>query len=181
MALVALWRPWYDLDLHDAFSRLVQGGQGTSAPGLDEFTRAIAAAIPASVSASGWQATKGADVALCVGAVAVLALVLGAAGAFGAAVRVDGPTAGRWIALLGVAGAALCGYHVVHRPLSNDLVHPAGGLWMALGGCGLAIVGGLLSSRPSAPGPSAAAPSFAEPVLTPAADPAGSVPPPGRF
>lgn len=76
-ALVSLWRPWYAIDLGSVLDRI--------APKVDLVTGGASATI----TATGWQILRGADVALCVGAVAVLALVGGASGVLEPAVRVD--------------------------------------------------------------------------------------------
>ncbi|HMJ32682.1 MAG TPA: hypothetical protein VK501_02105 [Baekduia sp.] len=187
-ALASLWRPWYTVDfppqLRDA---LTSEGAKSGGP-LGQLVQGLAAAMPETLSPSGWEALRGADVAVCLGAAAVAALVIAAAGAFGAAVRVDPRAAARGIAAVGTAGVAIAVVHLVHRPLDAELVHPAGGLWLALAGSTLALLGGL--SAMQADGPRAtAAPATAFPRLEPelpavfapagaSAAPRTSVPPP---
>src|SRR5690242_16790201 len=83
-ALGSLWRPWYTVEipqqLRDAFSS--SGAIGRDPGMLGQVARNLAAAMPSSIEASGWRELQGADIALCVGALAVVALVVGAAGAF---------------------------------------------------------------------------------------------------
>jgi hypothetical protein len=100
-------------------------------------------------------------VALCLGAVALVALVLGAAGAFGSAIRVDPAAAARGIALLGAAGTVLAVVHLLHRPLSSEYVHPADGLWLALAGCVVATIGGVMAMAPQGARAPAAPPAWA--------------------
>lgn len=180
VALLSLWRPWYVADLEAAL-RPISGGGGAQVPlpGFDEFLRGLAAFMPKKIEASGWLALRGADVALCVGAVVVAGLVLGVAGAFGSAVRVEGPTAGRWIATLGVAGVLLCLWHVIKLPLDADVVKVAHGLWLALGACGATAIGGALTARAPRPdAPAATIVRFDAPEADVGADRAASVPPP---
>jgi hypothetical protein len=185
-ALASLWRPWYTVDVPQQLRDLLRDEGAKSTGTFGPVMRGLAAAIPDAISASGWQALQGADVTVCLGAIAVVALVLGASGAFGGAIRVDPLAAGRGLALLGAGGIVLVVVHVVHRPLAPELVHPASGLWIALAGCGLTLIGGLtaMGSGESRTTPAAAFPRL-EPelpeVFAPSA-PAGvrrpSVPPP---
>jgi hypothetical protein len=185
-ALASLWRPWYTVDVPQQLRDLLSAEGAKSSGALGPVLRGMATAIPDAISASGWEALQGADVALCVGALVVAGLVLGASGAFGGAIRVDPAAAGRGLAVLGAGGVALVVVHVVHRPLSHDLVHPSAGLWIALAGCALTLIGGLTAMGA---GESRATPAAAFPRLEPElpevfapAPPAGahrpSVPPP---
>jgi hypothetical protein len=188
-ALGSLWRPWYSIEipqqLRDLFSSTGQVGQD---PGLlGEMARGLASSLPSSLSASGWRELEGADIALCVGALAVVALILGAAGALGSAVRVDPGAVGSLIAAVGAAGVVIVLEHVVNKPGpagAADHVHIAGGLWIALGGCAAVLAGGLMAAAPARPRASTA-PAF--PRLDPELPPvfvsgpgtgAGSVGPP---
>jgi hypothetical protein len=163
-ALASLWRPWYTVDVPQQLRDLLSDEGAKSSGALGPVLRGLATAIPDAISASGWEALQGADVTLCVGALVVAALVLGASGAFGGAIRVDQAAAGRGLALLGAGGVALVVVHVVHRPASHDLVHPAAGLWIALAGCALTLIGGLTAMGP---GESRATPAAAFPRLEP--------------
>jgi hypothetical protein len=190
VAFASLWRPWYEItipqQLRDAFS-----GQIGQDPGLlGQMARGLATALPSSISASGWKELEGADAAMAVGAVVVVALVVGAGGAFGSAVRIDSAAAARGIAAVGAAGIVLALVHVVHRPISSQYLHVAQGLWIALGGCVAVVAGGLWAAADTgAPSRSASTPlptSFPplEPELPPVFAPSpaaatGSVPPPG--
>jgi hypothetical protein len=185
-ALASLWRPWYTVDIPPQLRDVLSSEGARSSGPLGRFVQGLAAALPDSISASGWEELAGADVAVCLGAAAVAALVLGAAGAFGSAVRIDPRAAARGIAALGAGGVVLAAVHVVHRPIDGDFVHPASGLWVALAGSALALLGGLAALQPD--GPAAPAPAAfprLEPELPEVFAPAGalatsraSVPPP---
>jgi hypothetical protein len=186
-ALASLWRPWYTVEMPPQLREMLSSEGARSSGALGQFVQGLAAALPSSITLNGWDSLESADVAVCLGAVAVAALVLGAAGAFGSAIRVDPPAAARGIALLGAAGTVLAVVHLLHRPLSAEYVHPAGGLWLALAGCVVATIGGVMAMAPQgvrgSPARPPAATSFPrlEPelpeVFAPAAA-AGSVPPP---
>jgi hypothetical protein len=190
LALVSLWRPWYTLEIPAAF-RDALSSESAKTPGpIGQFAQGIAAAIPDTIAASGWDELKGADVAVCVLALAIAALVIGAAGAFGSAVRVDPAAAARGIAGLGAGVTGIVLVHAVQRPFDADLVHPAAGLWIALAGGLLALAGGLAATGPAGRERSAGAgrtPDAAFPRLEPPLPalfdtprPASaSVPPPG--
>jgi hypothetical protein len=191
-ALGSLWRPWYTVEipqqLRDAFSS--SGAIGRDPGMLGQVARNLAAAMPSSIEASGWRELQGADIALCVGALAVVALVVGAAGAFGAVVRIDPRRIGSLVAAAGAAGLVIVLAHVVHKPGADaaaDYVHLASGVWIAFGGCAAVLAGGLMAAAPAgsgrAPAPSAAAfprldPEL-PPIFTPGPGAGASVPPPG--
>ncbi len=148
-AFASLWRPWYELTIPQEFRDVLSGQIGQDPGLLGEMARGIATALPSSVSESGWKELQGADGAVAVGAVVVIALVLGAGGAFGSAVRIDAAAAARAIAAVGALGVVLALVHVVNQPGSgplSDYVHVAQGLWIALGGCVAVVVGGLWAS-----------------------------------
>jgi hypothetical protein len=153
-ALASLWRPWYRIELPQSFPDMLSG-QAARTPGvLGDLARGLAGMLPSRLEASGWQELQGADVVLCVGAIAVAALVVAAAGAFGPAVRVDGVAAGRAIAALGAIGVAITAEHAIAPPggsAAADMVKLASGLWLALGGCAATLVGGLLATRAAPP------------------------------
>jgi hypothetical protein len=189
-ALCSLWRPWYAIEVPQQLRDLMSGsGRLGSDPGLfGEMARGLAAALPASISASGWRELEGGDVVVCVAVVVAVALVLGAAGAFGTAVRVDPAGAGTAIAAIGVVVLGVAVVHLVHRPggaAAADYVHVADGVWVALAGGAAMVAGGLLAAQPvSARGPAAPVHPRLEPELPPVftAGPgaAASVPPPSR-
>jgi hypothetical protein len=202
VAFASLWRPWYTIEIPQQLRDLMSGGGALGQdPGLlGQMARGLATALPSSISASGWRELEGADVAVAVGAVAVVALVLGAAGALGGAVRVDASACGKLVAAIGAALGVLAIVHVVHKPGSGagapgglqDLIKVADGVWIALGGAAAIVVGGLWAaadtgtvSRPAATTASLAPAAF--PPLTPDLPPvfaeapgaaASSVPPP---
>jgi len=147
-ALASLWRPWYSVEIPQQFRDLLTDEGAKSSGAVGQVVQGLAAALPDKISASGWQALQGADVAICLGALAAVALVVGAAGAFGSAIRIDPLAAGRGIAAVAAGGLVLAIVHLVHRPLSSDLVHPASGLWIALLGCSVGLVGGLMAMQP---------------------------------
>lgn len=142
-AFASLWRPWYEITIPQQWRDAITGQAGQDPGIFGELVRDIATRLPSSVSASGWQELEGADVAVVVGALAVVALVLGAGGALGSAVRIDPAAGARGIAVAGAAGVVLALVHVVHRPMSGEYVHVAQGLWIALGGCVAVVAGGL--------------------------------------
>jgi hypothetical protein len=175
VSLSSLWRPWYAIDLSSAF-RDALAGQVSQAPGgLGQFAQGLVSALPARLQASGWRELAGADVALCVGALAVVFLVLGAAGALGGAVRVDRVAAGRIIGALGIAGTALVGWHIVSKPgagtAGSDMVRLASGIWIALAGCVVTAIGGLTAAVPEKPLPYSAEPPASFAGLAPAPEP----------
>jgi hypothetical protein len=199
-ALVSLALPWYTIHIPDAVKRAF-GGVGRSGGGADpssnpmagafaELARGLAAMLPEQITATGWQALRGADVALCAGALAVILLVLATAGAFGRGVRIDAAVSGRWISILAGAGLVLTTYHAIWRPggeqaaAAVDVRH---GLWVAAAGCLLAMLGGAMaSSGGTAPAPAAGTPRWGPAPLedddrghVPLFDVPASVPPPG--
>jgi hypothetical protein len=192
LAVASLWRPWYTVEIPQAMRDLF-GAQGMgSDPGLlGQMSRGLAAQLPSEVSASGWRELEGADVAVVVAALAVVALIVGAAGAL-SAVRVDPGAIGGLIAAAGAAIVVVAVAHVVSRPgggQASEWVHVSDGLWLALAGGAAVLAGGLWSTaRPGAAGarrPAQDAPSLAAafPPLTPELPPvfaeaSGSVAPP---
>ena len=185
VALSSLWRPWYAIDFSGAFREELSGQAARVPGGLGQLAQGLISALPSRIEASGWRELAGADVALCSGALAVVVLVLGAAGALGHAVRVERVAAGRIIAGLGLAGAALVGWHVVSKPgagaVGSDLVKLASGVWLALAGCAVTAIGGLMAGAPERPLPYSPAPPASFDGLAPApepGEPAFSVSPP---
>jgi hypothetical protein len=200
-ALVALWRPWYSVatpqQLRDMFGA---GGQIGSDPGLlGQLSRGMASALPSSISASGWRELEGADIAVVIGVVLVVALVLGAAGALGSGVRVDPGGAGSAISVVGAGLVLIAVVHLVHKPggaAAGDYVKVADGLWIALAGGAATLAGGAWAAAGGASGATSSAwtprggsaPSSAYPPLTPELPPVfapttagatgSSVPPP---
>jgi hypothetical protein len=200
-AFASLWRPWYEITIPQQFRDALSGQIGQDPGLLGEMARGFASALPSTISASGWKELQGADAAVAVGAAVVVALVLGAGGAFGSGgtgtpVWLDPRVGARRIAFLGAGGVLLALVHIVNPPGSgpgSDYVHVAQGLWIALGGCAAVVAGGLWAAMDTsgspAPSRSASTPlptSFPslEPELPPAFAPSpgaadASVPPPG--
>jgi hypothetical protein len=196
-ALVSLALPWYTIHIPDAMKEAF-GGAGRSLGGgsssnpmagaVAEMARGLAAMLPESITATGWQALRGADVALCAGAIAVVLLVLATAGAFGRGVRVDPAVSGRWISILAGAGLVLSAYHAIWRPAGAQaagVVDVRHGVWVAAGGCVLAMLGGAMaSSSGPVPAPAAGTPRWTpleddDRGHVPLFDAPASVPPPG--
>jgi hypothetical protein len=193
VAFASLWRPWYTIEIPRELREVLSGtGRLGRDPGLlGQMARGLASALPSTISASGWRELEGADVAVAVGAVAVVALVLGAAGGFGGAVRVDAGAAGRLVAAIGAALGVVALAHLLHKPGGatplGDAIHIGQGLWLALAGAALTVIGGVWAAAEdgSAPRPAARPAPAAFPPLTPELPPvfaeapaAGSVPPP---
>jgi hypothetical protein len=81
-----------------------------------------------------------------VAALAVVALVLGAAGALSGAVRVDPAASGRLIAAVGALIGLVAVVHLVRKPGgagAGGFVHIGDGLWLALAGAAAVLAGGL--------------------------------------
>jgi hypothetical protein len=172
---VSLWLPWYAIDLSKAVDSALGGASGAAPAGpMGELAKGILTgllqAVPQQMmSATGWIALEGADVALAMiaAAVAVLALV----GGLPAAVR------GRLVALAGAGAAGIAAVHLVDRPGPDGLVVLKPGVWVALaGGLAIAVAGVFGSSEPAQARPTAT--PAAPPVAT-AAGTLASVPPPG--
>jgi hypothetical protein len=189
LALLSLFRPWYEVRIPDSVLQMFgSGGKLGSDPGLlGQLSRSVATALPSSIAASGWKELQGADLALCVGAVGVIAAVLAVAGAFGPGVRVDQRSAGSAIAVVGAVALAIVAVHIVHKPGAGspmaDAVHLRSGIWMALAGAAAMLAGGLMAaSYEATPARSGATSSggFArlEPELPPVFADGASVPPP---
>jgi hypothetical protein len=180
VAFASLWRPWYTIEIPQQLRDLLSGGgQLGQDPGLlGQMSRGLATALPSSLSASGWKELEGADVAVTVGALAVVALVLGAGGALSAAVRVDTAASGRLIAAVGALIGLVAVVHLVRKPGgagAGELVHIGDGLWLALGGAAAVLVGGLWAAADTGSATAArtsgegfgAPPATAFPPLTP--------------
>jgi hypothetical protein len=146
LAVVSLFRPWYTVEIPPEVRDLF-GAQGMGAdPGLlGEMARGLASKLPSEISASGWRELEGADIAVVVASLGVVALVLAAAGAV-RGLRADPGAAGGLIGALGGAIAVVALVHVVSKPggdQASDWVHVSDGLWLALAGGALTAFGGL--------------------------------------
>jgi hypothetical protein len=152
VALLSLFRPWYEVRIPDSVVQMFgSGGQLGGDPGLlGQLSRGLAASLPSSIEASGWKELAGADVALCAGAAAVVALVLAVAGTFGPGVRIDQRTAGSAVAAIGAGALVVVLVHVVHKPGAGgalaDAVKLRSGIWMALAGAVAMLAGGLMAA-----------------------------------
>lgn len=174
LAVVSLFRPWYTVEIPQQVRDLF-GAQGMgSDPGLfGEMLRGLASRMPSEISASGFQELEGADIAIVVAAVGVVALVLAAAGAV-SGLRADPGPAGALAGLLGGAIAVVALAHLVNKPgggQASEWVHVADGLWLALAGGALTAFGGLwaasdVGARTSASSASARAASGGAPAST---------------
>ncbi len=189
VALLSLFRPWYEIRIPDEVLQMFgSGGRLGSDPGLlGQLSRGVAASLPSSISASGWKELAGADVALCAGAVGTVALVLAAAGAFGAGIRVEGRAAGSAVAAIGATALVVVLAHIVHKPGAgsalSDAIQLRSGIWMALAGSVAMLAGGLMAAGDEAAparGGATSSGGFArlEPELPPVFAEGGSVPPP---
>jgi hypothetical protein len=172
----ALWLPWYAVHVPETLGRQL-GGSGEVPPLLGQLVREIAAAIPADLTVTAWQAFDVADVLLAVGCAHVLfAAVFGAAS----------PDAARKLTLaVGVAAAALVVLKLASPPGPDGLLEVRYGAWVALGGALLVALGGVLDARDTpasaplaAPFPAPSAPPTDDAPLPPGAP--ESVAPPGR-
>jgi hypothetical protein len=206
LAVVSLFRPWYTVEIPQEVRDLF-GAQGVGAdPGLfGQMARGLASQLPNEISASGWRELEGADIAVVVASVGVVALVLAAAGAI-SGLRADPGAVGGLVGALGGAIVVIALAHVVSKPgggQASDWVHVSDGIWLALAGGALTAFGGLWAASESAAGggaktrttassrPAGASPSSASslndafPPLTPELPPvfaesSASVAPPPR-
>ena len=202
LALGSLWLPWYTVRISDAFREML-GSIGTqkgaaAAPGSGAGTggaeglagafaglfQGLASVMPEEITANGWTAMDGGDIAIAVAAGAMI-LVLLLASNGGSNMRVDRGAAGRLIALGGLVVVAVAAYHVVNTPgggveqLSGTVDREpgifaaiAGGLMMLFGG--LATAAGprsLASAEPSAPAVPPSGEAVGAPPFAPPADP----------
>ncbi len=196
--LGSLWLPWYTMRfpdaLRDAFKGIgangatqptPQGGPGEAlGQAFSGLFSGLAAAIPDEISAKGWQALDGADVALAVIAIVALLIAMALSGAAGG-VRVDAASAGRIVAALGAVALAIVAYNAVSPPggdapaiFGEDLMQLRYGLAVAGGGALLMIAGGLMSGRArELPEPSVTPLAYSPGPEQPLA--AGTVAPPG--
>lgn len=174
--LGSLWLTWYTVSIPDELRQMFKGigkaapSKGTS-PG-EEIGQAFAgafsgllAAIPDEISASGWRALDGADVALTV--IAALALVIALALA-AASPRLDRKQGSQGLAALGALALVIVGYNAVSPPggssgfFAQDLMEVRYGLGVAGLGSLMLLAGGLLAGRPT---PGVAAVQLAPDVL----------------
>src|SRR4051812_11749596 len=185
LALVgSLFRPWYSIEIPQQLRDALGGAGGVgNDPGLlGQMARGLAAALPKSISASGWRELQGADVAICVVALLGVALVLGAAGVFGAAVRVDRGAAAQGVAGAGAIGLAIALVHALRPPggtAAADYVHVAEGVWIAVAGGAAMVIGGFRAAAAPPTGFATATPAASFPRLDPELPPVFAAPAPG--
>ena len=173
----SLWLPWYAIDLGKAFDSAFGGTSGSAPSGpAGDFARGLVAglldAVPHRITATGWVALSGADVALALLAGAAVLAVL---------VRDVPPLlAARAVGLAGVAATAIVVVHVLHRPGPDGLVALRPGIWVALaGGVVLSLAGGLAAGRPVPAAAPVFAPRAPDPGSTTSVAPPGFAPPQG--
>ncbi len=180
-ALASLWLPWYTIKLPDSFRDMLGNiggtGAGAGAPGgtgaasgaeglagaFAGMFKSLAAVMPEEITANGWTAMSGGDIAVAVAAALVVLLVI-IAGGVSSGVRVDRGVAGRMMAFAGLVVTGVAVYHVISKPgagagaFSADVaIKP--GLWVALLGGILMIAGGLLTSSTPKAGAAESAPA----------------------
>jgi len=177
LTAISLWVHWYRVDfsgqIRDAFqARAGQNGlAGQLGSALGEafakgFGQAFGGLLPRSIVGNGWQVLHTVDVVLLAGAVIVaLAMVAGER------IHVSGADAARIARVAGLGLGALVVYKMVDRTGPHEFVKLAIGPWMALAGCGLMTIGGLVGP----PSEQVATVVFAAPL---APEAPASVPPP---
>jgi hypothetical protein len=180
--LVSLWLPWYAVRLpdalRDAFKGLGSGAAQGSAPAgsaqgfqqaFSGFLSGIAAAMPEEITAKGWTALDGADVALAgISAIAIL-LALSISGS--GLVRMDPADAARGLMVVGAIALGIVLYHVISPPghdapaiFGKDLVKLRYGLAVAGLGAVCIGIGGMMAGSARAPEQSAASSAPYEPL-----------------
>jgi hypothetical protein len=167
--LVSLWLPWYAIRmpdaLRDAFKGLGDGAAGqTSSSGGDNgfaqafsgFLSGIAEAMPEEISAKGWTALDGADVALT--AISAIAILLALSFSSAGLVRIAPADAGRGMIALGAIALVIVGYHIASPPggdapaiFGEDLVKLQYGLAVAAFGAVCLIAGGAMAQAAPKP------------------------------
>lgn len=191
VAVGSLWRPWYSVRFPPEFRELFSSdGRLGGDPGLfGQLARGMAAAIPSSVSVSGWEALKGADVAIALVAIGAAVVILAASGGI-SGLRVDAGLAARAATAAGLTVLVLALWHVADKPgpgQAADWLHVGSGLWMAVVAGALMLGGGLwagaqLATETPQRDASTTPLNTAFPPLTPDLPPVfaeSSVPPPG--
>lgn len=170
-AALSLWMPWYRLTIPAELRTSIDSFTGNGNNPLGALVHGFLSALPASITANGWQALHGADVALLLVAGAVLvALRVGEVGAAAAG---------------GVTIAAIAVVHLLDPPGPARYVDARYGIWVALVGGGLVALGAWWANAPAPPRSTSALP-VQEPTWPahepgpPGAGAVHSVAPPGR-
>jgi hypothetical protein len=171
----ALWLPWYEVHVPEALGREL--GEATqTAPLLGQLMQELAAAIPADLTVTAWQAFDVADVFLAVACAHVLFVLVFGASSPGAAAK---------LALAaGCAAAGLVALKLASPPGPDGMLDVRHGAWVALLGALLIAAGGFLArDAPAAAAPPPAPPLAEHPPTGGTAlpwDAGASTPPPGR-
>jgi len=172
---VALWLPWYELHLPETLGGEL--GEATrTAPLLGQLMQEIAAAIPAELTVTAWQAFDFADVFLAVACAHVLfVVVLGS----------SSPDAAAKLALAaGCVAAGLVALKLASPPGPDGMLDVRHGAWVALLGALLIAAGGFLARQAPAAAATPPAPPSTEPPPRGGTelpwDAGASTPPPGR-
>lgn len=168
LALGSLWLPWYTVRISDAFREMLgslgapQGGAapttaGAGASGADGLAGAfaglfkgLAAVMPEEITANGWTAMDGGDIAIAAAAGAMIFVVLLASNG-GSSIRVDRGVAGRLIAFAGLVVTAVAAYHFVSTPGGgveqlSGTVDREPGIFAAIAGGLMMLAGGLATA-----------------------------------
>lgn len=149
MTAVAPWLHWYRVDLTDQFREAFRARGGPFGDALgnafaEGFGRMFDGLVPHSIAGTGWQVLHTMDIVLFAGAIVVGLTVLVGTGLVAEGVNLDGVTAARLARFAGVALGAVVIYTMVDRTGPHELVKLGLGPWVALGGCALMVVGGMV-------------------------------------
>jgi hypothetical protein len=166
VVVLALFAPWYAIDLSGAARGALAQQTGQLPPVLAELARGVLAVLPDRVVADGWEAFERTDIVL---------LCCALAAAFAALLRrLD-------VAALAGAGAGLTTLvAMVHRPgPGNEIVqvHLQWGAWVALAGAALIVAAALRSAPPPVRVESFPQPDWTVPPPSPVEAPASVAPP----
>jgi hypothetical protein len=173
--IASLWQPWYSFTIPGAtLDQAVQQSQqfGTLGPLISQGAELLRHLGPLHVTA--WQVFTATPAALLV--IGVIAGGLSMLALAGSATGVS-----RIVARVGVSGIAIAGYRFVVRPTQSDLLHPAWGLYLALGSAVILVAGGLIAAAEQHrrdPASVTLDRPYSEPVAPSDWVTAGSVPPP---
>jgi len=149
MTAVAPWLHWYRVDLTDQFREAFRAGGGPLGDALgsafaEGFGRVFDGLLPHSIVGTGWQVLHAMDIVLFAGAIVVGLAVLVGTGLVAEGVNLDGVAAARLARFAGVALGAVVVYTMVDRTGPHEFVKLGLGPWVALGGCALMVVGGIV-------------------------------------
>ena len=154
LVLVTLWLPWFEVRFGPLERDEVARGAGQLGAPFAAIAQGFLAELDG-LRLTAWDAFGGEDVALAAGAGIVVAVLVAAAGGAGAGVHVAPAAAARVARLGGLALGALVLVRLVDRPGPSELLQITHGGWLALAGCALTAVGGVLAGgEPATPVPS---------------------------